>query len=110
MTLDPIKTNMTSGQSILRTLQRQRARNEWCYSESESNCHTRQQVSVICPSANGNVAPPLQPTHRVPADSQQPPLSERHDAIAGDDKMVERADVDERQRLLQRLGEELVGA
>ena len=40
--------------------------------------------------------------------SDQAPFGERDELAAGDDEMVERADVDQRQRLLQRLGQQLV--
>src|SRR5689334_7289760 len=41
---------------------------------------------------------------------QQSALGKRHRPRAGDDEMVERPDLDQRQRLLQGLGEQLVGA
>ena len=57
---------------------------------------------------------PATPRRRLrgprPAPLQQPPLGQRREPAAGDDEMVERADVDQRQRLLQRLRQELVGA
>src|SRR6185295_13803625 len=50
-----------------------------------------------------------QPLRKSPP-SQQPALRERDDIRAGHDEMVEGPDVDQRQRLLQCLGQQLVGA
>jgi hypothetical protein len=44
------------------------------------------------------------------AASQQSSFRERHHAMPRHDEMVERADIDECERLLQRLCEQLVGA
>src|SRR2546421_8897584 len=41
--------------------------------------------------------------------SQQPPLRERHRSRAGNDEVIEGLDLDQRQRLLERLRQQLVG-
>lgn len=45
----------------------------------------------------------------VTASIRQAPFGERDELATGNDEVIQRADIDERQRLLQRLGQQLVG-